>query len=200
MQSLQAFNLRQWIDANRAQLRPPVGNKRVFRDGDFIIMVVGGPNARKDFHVDPGEEFFYQLEGEMVLRTMQDGRAVEVPIRAGEVLLLPPQVPHSPQRPANTVGLVIERARRAGELDGFQWYCEQCGQLLYEEFFELTDIEKQFPPVFERFFASAAKRTCARCGECGMLAGSSSSSPARIGRSTTRPSCMVFRTMSPSSW
>jgi len=82
MQSLQAFNLRQWIDANRAQLRPPVGNKRVFRDGDFIIMVVGGPNARKDFHVDPGEEFFYQLEGEMVLRTMQAGSAVEVPIRA----------------------------------------------------------------------------------------------------------------------
>jgi len=95
---------------------------------------------------------------------LQDGRAVEVPIRAGEVLLLPPQVPHSPQRPANTVGLVIERVRRAGELDGFQWYCERCGQLLYEELFELTDIEKQFPPVFERFFASAAKRTCARCG------------------------------------
>ena len=99
----------------------------------------------------------------MVLRTMQEGRAVELPIRAGEVLLLPPGVPHSPQRPANTVGLVIERARRGGELDGFQWYCERCGNLLYEEFFELTDIEKQFPPVFERFFASTAKRTCARC-------------------------------------
>jgi len=126
-------------------------------------MVVGGPNARKDFHVDPGEEFFYQLEGEMVLRTMQAGSAVEVPIRAGEVLLLPPGVPHSPQRPANTVGLVIERVRRAGELDGFQWYCERCGQLLYEEFFPLTDIEKQFPPLFERFFASTAQRTCSRC-------------------------------------
>ena len=164
METLQAFNLRQWIDANRALLQPPVGNKRVFRDGDFIIMVVGGPNARKDFHVDPGQEFFYQLEGDMVLRTMQDGRAVDVPIRAGEVLLIPPRLPHSPQRPSNTVGLVIERARRAGELDGFQWYCERCGHLLYEEYFELTDIEKQFPPVFERFFSSAARRTCARCG------------------------------------
>ncbi len=163
MQSLQPFNLRHWIDANRAELRPPVGNKRVFRDGDFIIMVVGGPNARKDYHVDPGEEFFFQLEGDMVLKTMQEGRMREVPIRAGEVLLLPPGVPHSPQRPANTLGLVIERARRAGELDGFQWYCEGCGHLLYEEFFQLTDIEKQFPPVFERFFASAARRTCARC-------------------------------------
>ena len=73
-------------------------------------------------------------------------------------------MPHSPQRPADTVGLVIERARRAGELDGFQWYCERCGHLLYEEFFALTDIEKQFPPVFERFFANLRKRTCARCG------------------------------------
>src|ERR1700745_1859472 len=164
MQPLQAFNFRRWIDEDRAALRPPVGNKRVFEDGDFVIMVVGGPNARKDYHVDPGEEFFYQLEGDMVLRTMQEGRAVEVPIRAGEVLLLPPGVPHSPQRAPSTVGLVIERARHAGELDGFQWYCERCGQLLYEEFFQLTDIEKQFPPVFERFFASTAKRTCTRCG------------------------------------
>jgi 3-hydroxyanthranilate 3,4-dioxygenase len=164
MESLHAFNFRQWIDANRALLKPPVGNKRVFRDGDFIIMVVGGPNARKDYHVDPGQEFFYQLEGDMVLKTIQDGRQIELPIRAGEVLLIPPRLPHSPQRPANTVGLVIERARRPAELDGFQWYCERCGHLLYEEFFPLTDIEKQFPPVFERFFASLQKRTCARCG------------------------------------
>jgi 3-hydroxyanthranilate 3,4-dioxygenase len=164
MPTLQAFNLRQWIDANRALLKPPVGNKRVFRDGDFIIMVVGGPNARKDYHVDPGEEFFYQLEGDMVLRTIQEGRPVDVPIRAGEVLLIPPKLPHSPQRPVNTVGLVIERVRKAGELDGFQWYCEQCGERLYEEFFELTDIERQFPPVFERFFADVARRTCRRCG------------------------------------
>ena len=164
MPTLQAFNLRQWVDANRALLKPPVGNKRVFRDGDFIIMVVGGPNARKDYHVDPGEEFFYQLEGDMVLRTLQEGRLVDVPIRSGEVLLIPPNLPHSPQRPANTVGLVIERARRAGELDGFQWYCERCGERLYEEFFELTDIERQFPPVFERFFGDAARRTCRRCG------------------------------------
>lgn len=164
MGSLHAFNFRQWIDANRALLKPPVGNKRVFEDGDFVIMVVGGPNARKDYHVDPGAEFFYQLEGDMVLRTMQDGRPVDVPIRAGEILLLPPGVPHSPQRPANTVGLVIERARRAGELDGFQWYCERCGHRLYEEFFTLTDIETQFPAVFERFFADERKRTCGRCG------------------------------------
>ena len=164
MEPLQAFNFQRWIEDNRAQLKPPVGNKRVFRDGDFIIMVVGGPNARKDYHVDPGQEFFYQLEGDMVLKTMQDGQPVDVPIRAGEVLLIPPLMPHSPQRGANTLGLVIERARRAGELDGFQWYCEHCGQKLYEEFFPLTDIEKQFPPVFERFFANRAKRTCARCG------------------------------------
>ncbi len=164
MQPLQAFDLRHWIDANRAALRPPVGNKRIFRDGDFVIMVVGGPNARKDYHVDPGEEFFYQLEGDMVLRTIQQGRPVELPIRAGEILLLPPLIPHSPQRGADTVGLVVERRRRPGERDGFQWYCERCGALLYEEFFELSDIEKQFPALFERFYQSAERRTCGTCG------------------------------------
>ena len=164
MQSLQAFNLRQWIDANRAQLRPPVGNKRVFRDGDFIIMVVGGPNARKDFHVDPGEEFFFQLEGEMVLRTMQDGRAVEVPIRAGEVLLLPPQVPHSPQRPANTVGLVVEQPRASNEEQHLRWYCKKCNAVVYDEAFLPADIGKQIKATIEKFNASAALRTCKVCG------------------------------------
>jgi 3-hydroxyanthranilate 3,4-dioxygenase len=164
MEPLQSLNFKRWIDENRHLLKPPVGNKRVFRDGDFVIMVVGGPNARKDYHVDPGQEFFYQLEGDMVLKTMQDGKPVDVPIRAGELLLLPANVPHSPQRFANTVGLVIERQRRSGERDGFQWYCEKCGNLLYEEFFELKDIETQFPPIFERFYANQDLRTCSRCG------------------------------------
>ncbi len=169
MQFLLAFNLKHWIDAHRHLLQPPVGNKCLFggapqTDGDFIIMVVGGPNARQDYHVDPGEEFFHQLEGDMVLKTIQGGRPVEVPIRQGEILLLPAGVPHSPQRQANTVGLVVERRRRAGERDGFQWYCESCNNLLYEEFLELTNIETQFPAIFERFFASPERRTCSRCG------------------------------------
>lgn len=164
MGDLQAFNFRQWIDAHRHLLKPPVGNKLVFHDTEFIIMVVGGPNARRDFHVDPAEEFFYQLEGDMVLRVAEHGSLRDVPIRAGDILLLPPGVPHSPRRSAGSVGLVIERQRRAGELDGLQWYCEQCSALLYEEFFALTNIESQFPPVFERFFGNVALRTCKRCG------------------------------------
>jgi 3-hydroxyanthranilate 3,4-dioxygenase len=157
------MNLKQWAEQNRHLLRPPVGNKLLYQDSEFIIMAVGGPNARKDFHVDPGEEFFYQFDGDMLLRVVEDGRIVDLPIAQGDVLLLPPNVPHSPQRFANTVGLVIERRRRAGERDGLQWYCERCSNLLYEEFFELTDIEKQFPPVFRRFFDSLSLRTCKRC-------------------------------------
>jgi 3-hydroxyanthranilate 3,4-dioxygenase len=164
MGTLRAFNFRNWIDENRHLLKPPVGNKQVFRDSEFIIMVVGGPNSRKDFHVDPGEEFFYQLEGDMLLKTVQDGQIVDVPIREGEILLLPPNVPHSPRRFANTVGLVIERERRPEERDGFQWYCENCGHLLYEEFQHISDIEKQLPPIFERFFNSTTYRTCKNCG------------------------------------
>lgn len=164
MKPLNAFNLQHWIDAHRHLLKPPVGNKCLFRDSEFIIMVVGGPNSRKDFHVDPGEEFFYQLEGDMLLRTMQQGRLVDVPIRAGEVLLLPPGVPHSPQRFADTIGLVVERQRRDGELDGFQWYCEECSALLYEEQLALTDIETQFPPLFERFYGNPDNLRCRACG------------------------------------
>jgi 3-hydroxyanthranilate 3,4-dioxygenase len=164
MSALQTLNLRQWIDAHRHLLKPPVGNKLVYQNTEFIIMVVGGPNARNDFHVDPAEEFFQQIEGDMVLRVVEDGAVRELPIRAGEILLLPAGVPHSPQRPAGSVGLVIERQRRSGELDGLQWYCENCGTLLYQEFFQLTDIESQFPPVFARFFGSLEHRSCRQCG------------------------------------
>lgn len=157
------IDFKRWIDAHRAVLRPPVCNKQVFPEGEFIVMVVGGPNHRKDYHVDAGPEFFYQIEGDMLLKTMQDGQVVDVPIRAGEVFLLPPLVPHSPQRYADTIGLVIERKRLPHERDGFQWYCDGCHHLLYEEFIELRDIEKDLPPVFARFFASP-DTVCRRCG------------------------------------
>lgn len=157
------LNLQRWIEANRAQLRPPVGNKLLWEDGEFLVMAVGGPNARKDFHVDPAEELFYQIEGRMTLRLREGEHIVDVPIDAGELLRLPARVPHSPQRPAGSVGIVVERRRLAGELDGLQWYCERCEALLYEEFLQLTDIERQFPPVFERFFGNPALRTCRRC-------------------------------------
>lgn len=163
-ETLRALDLHRWIEENRPLLKPPIGNKRIYRDSELIIQVVGGPNARKDYHVDPGEEFFHQLEGDMLLKTVQDGRLLDVPIREGEILLIPPRLPHSPQRFAGTVGLVIERNRRPGEQDGLQWYCERCGRLLHEEFFELTNIETQFQPITERFFANRALRTCRSCG------------------------------------
>ena len=162
--SLRAFNFRKWIDDHREFLKPPVNNRQVFRNSEFIIMVVGGPNARRDYHDDPGEEFFYQLEGDMVLRTMQDGARVDIPIREGEIFLLPARMPHSPQRFANTVGLVIERQRKPEEQDGFLWYCEHCQYPLYAEYVHVSDIEKQLPPIFDRFYNSPEKRKCQACG------------------------------------
>lgn len=159
------FNLGAWIDRNRAHLKPPVGNKLLFEDGEFIIMAVGGPNARKDFHHDPGPEFFFQLEGDIILRTIQSGRLVDVPIREGEVFLLPAEVPHSPQRPPDSIGLVVERRRGPGELDGFSWYCENCGHQLYLERIAVHNIETQLPQIFSRFFSSLELRTCASCGK-----------------------------------
>ncbi len=164
MQALKAFSLADWIHAHREDLRPPVCNRQVFEDDDFIVMIVGGPNARDDYHVDEGPELFYQCEGEMLLRTIQGGIRVDIPIRKGEMLLLPPRVPHSPQRFADTVGLVVERKRLDHELDGFAWYCDHCDQKLYEEFVYIEDIVAQLPPIFERFYSDAAKRRCERCG------------------------------------
>ena len=157
------LNLQRWIDEHRHLLKPPVGNKCIV-DGDFIVMIVGGPNARTDYHYDEGPEFFYQLEGEMVLKVQDDGTARDIAIRAGEMFYLPPRVPHSPQRMANSIGLVVERRRMAGERDGLLWFCENCNHLLFEHYFPLESIEHDFPPVFDRFYGSTQARTCTRCG------------------------------------
>lgn len=160
------FNFKQWIDEHRHLLKPPVGNQQVYKaNDDFIVMVVGGPNARKDYHYDESEEFFYQVEGDIVLKIIEDGKPVDIPIKEGEIFLLPPRVPHSPQRPANTVGLVIERYRKEGEQDGFMWFCEKCGNKLHEDFTEVTDIVNQLPVIMGNFWNNDELRTCNNCGE-----------------------------------
>ena len=158
------INLKRWIDEHREFLKPPVGNKMVWQDSEFMVMVVGGPNQRKDFHVEDGEEFFYQVEGDITVRVIEDGQVRDVPIREGEMFLLPPGIPHSPQRPANTVGLVIERRRAEEEQDHLRWFCDQCGKELHDASFQLVDLGKQLKPIIEQFYATEAMRTCKHCG------------------------------------
>ncbi len=158
------FNFQKWIDEHRHLLKPPVGNKLVYEDAEFIVMVVGGPNARKDYHWEEGEEFFYQLEGDIIVKIQEDGKAVEVPIKEGEIFLLPARVPHSPIRSEGSIGLVIERKRINGEKDGLLWFCDNCNAKLFDEYFVLNSIEKDFIPVFRKFYASEELRTCKECG------------------------------------
>jgi 3-hydroxyanthranilate 3,4-dioxygenase len=159
------FNFKKWIEENRHLLKPPVGNQQVYKgNGDFIVMVVGGPNARKDYHYNEGEEFFYQVEGNITLKIIEEGSQKVIQIKEGDIFLLPARTPHLPQRPANTVGMVIERYRKPGEKDGFLWYCEKCNKLLYEEYVEVHDIVKQLPLIMGNFYASQELRTCKNCG------------------------------------
>ena len=157
------INFKNWINENRHLLKPPVCNKVIYKDSEFIIMVVGGPNIRKDYHINEGEEFFYQLEGDMILKIREKGKPKDMPIKEGEIFLLPPKVPHSPQRLDNTVGLVVERKRHADEMDGFLWYCDECNAVLYNKYIPLTNIVTQLPPLFEEFWNNKDVRTCKHC-------------------------------------
>ena len=164
MSTLNPLNFKQWIDENRHLLKPPIGNAVVYNDAEFMIMVVGGPNSRSDYHIDPAEEFFYQIEGDMVLKVVENGEFRDIHIREGDIFLLPAHIPHSPQRFPNTVGLVIERKRRDHEKDGLRWYCHECGQTLYEETFQLEDITKDLIPVIERYRSDDDNQKCDQCG------------------------------------
>ena len=164
MTTMQVLNFQQWIDNNRDKLQPPVCNKAVYEQDDMIIMVVGGPNGRQDFHYNEGPEFFYQLEGELLLRTQQAGAVVEYRLQAGDIFLLPPKIPHSPVRFAHSIGLVVEQVRLPHQQDGLQWFCPNCNHKLYEAYFPLKDIERDFGATFERFLTCEQLRTCNQCG------------------------------------
>ncbi len=164
MSIIRPFNFLKWIEENKHLLKPPVNNKVVYQDTEFIIMVVGGPNSRKDYHYNESEEFFYQLQGDVEVQIQENGKAVTVPIKEGEIFLLPPKVPHNPKRYKDTIGLVIERRRRENEKDGLLWFCEKCNDKLYEEYFMLTDIANQFQAVFKKYYNDKDLCTCKSCG------------------------------------
>ena len=159
------FNFQKWIDENRELLKPPVGNKCVYTESeDFIIMVVGGPNARKDYHYNETEEFFYQIKGDIVVRIQENGKAVDVPIKEGEIFLLPAKIPHSPMRSEGSIGLVIECKRSVTERDGLMWFCDKGNEPLHDTYFQLTNVEKDFQPRFKEYYGSEELRTCKSCG------------------------------------
>ena len=162
---LAPFNVKKWIDENRDLLKPPVNNKNLYREaGDFIVMIVGGPNARKDYHFNESEELFYQLEGDITVKVQLDGKSKEIQIKEGDMFLLPAKTPHSPVRPENSIGLVIERVRKGTDYrDGLMWFCDKCNHKLYEERFTLNDIVNDFLEVFRRFYNSEENRTCEKC-------------------------------------
>ena len=166
MPIIKPFNLHKWIEENRDLLKPPVGNKNLYKEaGDFIVMIVGGPNARKDYHYNESEEWFYQVEGDINVRIQEDGKAVDIPIKEGEMFLLPAKVPHSPMRSEGSVGLVIEKVRKGtNDMDGLLWFCDNCNYKLHETYFPLTNIESDFIPRFKAYYASKELRTCDKCG------------------------------------
>jgi 3-hydroxyanthranilate 3,4-dioxygenase len=160
---LSPLNLKAWIDEHRHLLKPPVGNACIWNSG-FLVMVVGGPNQRDDFHVNPGEELFYQIEGDIVLKIIEDGEPRDLPIKQGEIFLLPAKVPHSPRRPANTIGLVVEQPRSSTEEHHLRWYCNRCHAIIHDETFLPVDIGKQIKSAIDRFRGNEWLRTCKACG------------------------------------
>ena len=163
MSQLTPFNLHGWIEEHRHLLRPPVGNAPIW-NSNFLVMVVGGPNQRTDFHVNPTEELFFQIEGDIVLKIMDDGTPRDVPIRQGELFLLPAGVPHSPQRPAATVGLVVEVPKFARGTHHLRWYCRSCNHVLHDAAFEPVDLGKQIKGMLEEFKSRSDLHTCTKCG------------------------------------
>ena len=158
------INISRWVDEHRGELKPPVGNKYLYDGNDFFVMVIGGPNARNDFHVSNSEEYFYQLKGDIVVRIREGGAIKDVPVREGETIFIPGNVPHAPTRPPGTVGVVVERRRPPGETEHLQFYCENCDELVYDKEFDCKDIVQHFSQAMEEFWAEASLSTCKGCG------------------------------------
>lgn len=164
MRAASPINLKNWVDQNRHLLKPPVGNQYLYRGQDFFVMVVGGPNARNDFHITASEEFFYQIKGDVVVCTREGGKTVAHTIREGETFFIPPNLPHSPQRGPGTIGLVVERVRPPTEMEHLVFFCEKCDSLVCDIEFLCKDIVEHFRETMETFWKDDARRTCKKCG------------------------------------
>ena len=158
------INIQKWVDENRHDLKPPVGNKYLYDGKDFFVMVIGGPNARNDFHITNSEEYFYQFKGDIIVRIWEDGVIIDIPVREGETFFIPPNVPHSPTRPPDTIGIVVERVRPAGETEHQVFYCEKCHALVHDQEFDCGDIVEHFAQAMEDFWANTELCTCKQCG------------------------------------
>jgi 3-hydroxyanthranilate 3,4-dioxygenase len=157
------FSQKEWIEQNLPRALGAIGNKEVFKGSDFIYQIIKGPNARNDFHLDPFDEIFFQIQGDIAVHVIEEGRERRIPVKEGEVFLLPKGVYHSPRRPAGTVGLVLERPRKPDELDAVAWFCPGCATKLHEVSFWCDDIEKGLKSVIDAFNADLALRTCRKC-------------------------------------
>jgi 3-hydroxyanthranilate 3,4-dioxygenase len=158
------INLMKWVEQHRHEMKPPVSNKYLYDGEDFFVMLINGPNARNDFHQTSSEEFFHQLQGDIVVRIVEDGKIKDVPVRQGETFFIPGNVPHSPTRPPNTLGLVVERRRPPGELEHLQFYCDNCHALVEDIEFDCKDIVVHFKQAMEDFWADPKRSTCRNCG------------------------------------
>jgi 3-hydroxyanthranilate 3,4-dioxygenase len=158
---LKGFNLKQWIEENRGNW----GQRRViWQDSDFIAFVTRGPNRRKDYHINPGDEIFYQLEGELNLHYLDHEKHDLAVLKAGELFLLPGKVPHSPRRADGSWTLVIERKRTKEEQDRFIWPCEKCGNKLFETEVRFDDPGDAVSRATQSLRADPTLATCKRCG------------------------------------
>ena len=162
--TLPPINLMKWVEQHRHEMKPPVSNKYLYDGEDFFVMLINGPNARNDFHQTSSEEFFHQLQGDIVVRIVEDGKIKDVPVRQGETFFIPGNVPHSPTRPPNTLGLVVERRRPPGELEHLQFYCDNCHALVEDIEFDCKDIVVHFKQAMEDFWADPKRSTCRNCG------------------------------------
>lgn len=158
---MSAFNsIPAWLAANTNNFAPPVCNKLMHGpDGQLFVMYVGGPNQRKDFHLEEGEELFYMEKGDMCLRVLEQGVFRDIVIKEGEVFLLPGRIPHSPQRHQGTVGLVVERQRTESEEDCIRYFMEGLPNVLFERWIHCTNLGTQIAPIINEYFASEEHKT-----------------------------------------
>ena len=183
---LSPINISKWVEEHAEDFKPPVSNKYLYRGKDFFVMVIGGPNARNDFHKTNSEEYFYQFKGDICVSTIEDGKIVHHVIREGETFFIPPNVPHAPQRPPDTIGIVVERNRPAGETEHQQFYCPNCSALAWDEEFDCKDIVEHFSQSMEAFWADPERSTCTHCN-------TRIGKPAPVARIQTEPEVRIIR-------
>ena len=111
-----------WADIEPEQLNPLVARQYVVGTKTMLARLALKKGAHVPMHNHMHEQISHVVEGALNFRVGMEGGGKDVAVRAGEILCIPPHVPHQVTALEDSVALDIFNPQRQDWIDGDDAY------------------------------------------------------------------------------